>query len=503
MRSSIEEDQPVVVTESGAVRGAWINGAAVFKGIPYAEPPVGPLRFSAPLARAPWEGIRDAVAFGPTPERYEGGVTLIPEHSVAGEDTLSVNVWTPSIDPAAQLPVVVWIHGGGFVSGSPASPWYDGRAFARDGVVLVTLSYRLGFKGFGWIEDAVPNRGVLDWICALEWVRDHIRAFGGDPKKVTIAGQSAGGGAVLTLLNAPGAVGLFRAGYAMSAAVADPSVEAARRRSQHLARLANVPENAAGFGMIAESRILQLQPRITRPEPSHLLHDIHELLRDGLMLGPVADGRIVPSGPATGVADGINAGVPLVIGSTDGELDGLFTPQSILDHAPREVLLRTLGGSASAAKRWLETPLARETEHTIDLLEHYATDAVFHSWIPRSASARAAAGAGPTWSYRFRWHSDSPPQSGHCIDVPFVFDRLDAPGVEPLAGVHPPQQLADAVHGALVRFACDLDPGWPVNACGFGPSRIFNVPESPPDDAYASARALIGLEQPGDCPCEP
>lgn len=494
MQRSKGEDRPVVVIQSGSVRGEWDAGCAVFKGIPYAEPPVGPLRYGAPVPRAPWEGTIEAVAFGPTPERHEGGITRIPEHAIPGDDTLSVNVWTPSIDPAAELPVVVWIHGGGFVSGSPASPWYDGRAFARDGVVLVTLSYRLGFKGFGWIEDAVPNRGVLDWICALEWVQDHIWAFGGDPEKVTIAGQSAGGGAVLTLFGAPGAVGLFRAGYAMSAAVADPSVEAARHRSQHLARLASVSENSAGFSSISESRILELQPRITNPAPSHLLHDIHELLRDGLLLGPVADGRIVPDPTVFAVSSGVNAGVPLVLGSTDGELDGLFAPRDFLDLTPRKALLRALGASSSAATRWLETPLARATENTIELLGHYATDAVFHSWIPRIAAARASCGAGPTWSYRFRWHSDSPPQAGHCIDVPFVFDRLDAPGVEPMAGIHPPQALASAVHGALVNFARDLDPGWPVDVDGHGPSRIFDVPEPAPEDAYESARALIGQD---------
>lgn len=491
----VRASQPVVETASGRVRGVQGNGFSVFKGIPYAEPPVGALRFAAPVARAPWEGTIDAVSFGPTPLRHEGGITRIPEHSVSGDDTLSVNVWTPSLEPSAELPVVVWIHGGGFVSGSPASPWYDGRAFARDGVVLVTISYRLGFKGFGWIEDAVPNRGVLDWICALKWVRNHIRSFGGDPKKVTIAGQSAGGGAVLTLLSAPGAVGLFRAGYAMSAAVADPSVAAARHRSQHLAKLAGVPETAAGFGTIPESRILELQPRITKPVAPHLLRDVHELLRDGLMLGPVADGRIVRESPTTGVGTGINAGVPLVLGSTEGELDGLFHTEGVLDRAPRKVLLRALGATPNGATRWLNTPLALATEHTINLLERYATEAVFHSWIPRTAAARSAAGAGPTWSYLFRWHSDAPPQAGHCIDVPFVFDRLDAPGVERVAGIYPPQPLADEVHGALVNFARDLDPGWPADNAGYGPSRVFDAHSPKLADAYASTRALLEFDE--------
>lgn len=491
-RTDPGREPPVAVTPSGRVRGIWQGGTAVFRGIPYAEPPAGPLRFARPVPREPWEGTLDASAFGPTPQRGDTSMTLVPEHSVPGDDTLSVNVWTPTLDPAARLPVIVWIHGGGFISGSPASPWYDGRAFARDGVVLVTLSYRLGFTGFGWIDDAVPNRGVLDWICALEWVQQHIRAFGGDPAKVTIAGQSAGGGAVLTLFGVPGAAGLFRAGYAMSAAVADPSVEEARRRSQHLARLAEVTDDAAGFGRLTEARVLELQPRIARPAAPHLLHDAHELLRDGLMIGPVADGRIVPGDALSGVAHGPSAQAPLVLGTTEGELVGMFKPGGLIDHAPRKALLRTLGIPLRAIELWLATPLAAGAGSTAELIAHYATEAVFHTWIPRAVAARTAAGAGPTWSYRFAWHADDPPQAGHCIDIPFVFDRLDAPGVARVAGAAPPQELADAVHGALARFARDLDPGWAPDLEGAGPSRIFDLPEREPADAYASARILLG-----------
>lgn len=161
--SDHSDDGPVADTPSGRVLGVWeetpTGTISVFRGIPYAEPPVGPLRFAAPEPRSSWEGTRDGTKFGPTPLRGDAGLTIIPEHSVPGGNTLSVNVWTPSLDRQARLPVLVWIHGGGFVSGSPASPWYDGRSFARDGVVLVTLSYRLGFTGFGWIDEAPANGG--------------------------------------------------------------------------------------------------------------------------------------------------------------------------------------------------------------------------------------------------------------------------------------------------------------------------------------------------------
>ncbi len=512
MRSRDIADAPVVDTPSGRVLGVWQSAGAstssteigrgssgegdaaaiaVFRGIPYAEPPVGPLRFAPPRPRAPWAGTLDATDFGPTPQRGDAGMTLIPEHTVPGGNTLNVNVWTPDPSPSAALPVVVWIHGGGFISGSPASPWYDGRAFARDGVVLVSLSYRLGFTGFGLIDGAVANRGVLDWICALEWVQKHIRAFGGDPDRVTIAGQSAGGGAVLTLMGAPGAAGLFDGAYAMSAAVADPSVDAARDRSRRLAKFADVSADLRGFSRLSEARILELQPRITALEAPHLLHELHGLLRDGLMLGPLADGEVVQDGALAAASTGLNARVPLVLGTTDGELLGLFRPGGLFDHMPRRATLRALGVSAEAADRWLADSKVHATESAVVLLGLYATDAVFHSWVPRIAGARAASGYGPTWTYRFNWHADEPAQAGHCIDVPFVFDRLDAPGVNRVAGDAPPQELADAVHGALVQFARTGDPGWATDAGGAGPSRIFDLPLREQLGAYASAQALI------------
>ena len=211
-RGADESDRPVVQTLAGAVRGVWRGASAAFLGIPFAKPPVGELRFAAPVPRDAWDGIRDASQYGAPPQRKAlQEVTLIPEPSIPGDSTLNVNVFTPAPgDTEAALPVLVYIHGGGFVAGSPASPWYDGAAFNRDGVVTVSVSYRLGFEGFSWIEDAPLNRAMLDWMLALEWVRDNIGSFGGDPSSVTIAGQSAGGASVFALLASPKATHLFR-----------------------------------------------------------------------------------------------------------------------------------------------------------------------------------------------------------------------------------------------------------------------------------------------------
>ena len=210
-------DATVVKTTAGAVRGARDGGIEIFKGIPYAAPPVGPLRFRRPAPAAPWDGVRDALEFGPScpqpPERPEGWA---PEPSLS-EDCLYLNVWTPGTGEGERRPVMVWMHGGGYSIGSGSWPVYDGTALARRGdTVVVTLNHRLGILGYLHLKElAGPefassgNAGMLDLVAALEWVRDNIAAFGGDPGKVTIFGESGGGAKVSTLIAMPAARGLF------------------------------------------------------------------------------------------------------------------------------------------------------------------------------------------------------------------------------------------------------------------------------------------------------
>ncbi len=195
---------PVVETTCGRVKGTAEGGTAVFKGIPYAAAPFGDLRFAAPEPAPKWDDVRDAVDFGPTAPKAAYGAPfdrLFEDPAIPGENPLNLNVWTPGID--ASLPVLVWIHGGAFVRGSSAVPLYDGANFARDGVVFVSINYRLGAEGFAFLADAPANRGLLDQVAALEWVRDNIAAFGGNPEAVTIVGESAGAMSVGSLLAMP------------------------------------------------------------------------------------------------------------------------------------------------------------------------------------------------------------------------------------------------------------------------------------------------------------
>ena len=197
----------VVATTAGQVRGLIDSATHAFRGIPYARPPVGPLRFAAPVAHDGWNDVRDAVEFGPPPPQ--------PGRVTPTDEWLTVNVWTPDPD-ASGLPVMVWIYGGRFTTGAADESECDGARLAAGGVVVVSFNYRLGAEGFMLIDGAVPNRGLLDQVAALRWVHDNIAGFGGDPDNVTVFGQSAGAGSVVSLMVMPAAAGLFHRGIAES-----------------------------------------------------------------------------------------------------------------------------------------------------------------------------------------------------------------------------------------------------------------------------------------------
>lgn len=492
-----------VDTPSGRVRGAWRGSpgspgaSAAFLGIPFAEAPVGPRRFGAPVPIEPWTGVRDALAFGATAQRGDPGVTLIPEPSVPGDSTLNVNVFTPSPAPAAPgsgLPVLVWIHGGGFIGGSPASPWYDGRAFNRDGVVTVTMSYRLGFDGFGWIADAPANRGVLDWLCALEWVRDHVAAFGGDPGRVTIAGQSAGGGAVLTLLGMPRAQGLFHRVWAVSPATPDVPAARAEAVGRRLAALGGVEPTRAGLGTLPESRVLELQEVAPNPDDEGGAGGLRSMIEDGLPWGPVVDGSLVPRPTRESFAAGVGREVPLVLGATDDEFSMAFRDAAAkLRWVPASLALGRMGFAGATRREWLRANDEVRRRGTAAVLGRYVSDRIFRAPLVTAVAARAAGGGeASTWAYRFTWPSPAFEAAVHCLDVPFLFDCLADEHVARLAGSTPPQELADAVHAAAVAFVRGEAPSWPAATGARVTARIFDVPVSTLEDAYASARPLAG-----------
>jgi para-nitrobenzyl esterase len=498
MQPSATGEHVVVETKAGTVRGLRRMHSAAFLGIPFAEPPYGDLRFHAPVPAQSWSGVRDALRYGPTPQRKAlAEVTTIPEPSIPGDDILNLNVFTPrpraANGPEKLLPVLVYIHGGGYVAGSPASPWYNGVAFNRDGVVTVSVSYRLGFDGFGWLPDAPPNRGTLDWILALEWVRDNIGQFGGDPARVTIAGQSAGGGAVMTLFGTPRARGLFTAAASISGVPTDIPLERARQTTVRLAERLGVTPDRSGFVGVSEKELLAAQRVGSEPLEEPTVDDLLAVMRamDGsLPLGPIVDGDLYPSSVEDRMRAGSGRDIPLLVGSTREEFGGVAQANRQLFEAHDvEVLLEQVGLSPEAAQRFAA---ALQDHHPAEVVGQYVTDVMFRRRIVDWLDLRDEAAA-PTWAYDFAWRSAASGLAEHCLDVPFIFDLLEDPDVTRVTGAEPPQALADQVHAAFVGFVRDHHPGWPPYN-DLKSIKVFDAESAVVSEGYESARALRDAE---------
>jgi para-nitrobenzyl esterase len=456
----------VVETRSGRVEGILREGAQTFLGIPYARPPLGARRFAAPEREEPWSGVRRAHAFGPSAPQQPMALPL-PGMDVGpmDEDCLYLNVYTPAAD-TGRRPVLFWIHGGGFVIGSASQPIYDGAPLAKRGdVVVVTINYRLGPLGFLHLCDLCPdldgatgNAGIRDQVAALEWVRDDIAAFGGDPDCVTIFGESAGGMSVSTLLGMPAARGLFSRAIPQSGAAHNVHTrETATQVAEHfLAELGVSPASA--------SRTLR------ETSPDRML-DTHQqtMLKLGSTLGllpfqPLVDGDALPEAPLSAVRAGAAGGVDLLTGTTRDEwkLFGMMDPGvAKLDESG---LLKRLAGqlAESDARAVLDAyrdgrPGATPTELYFAL----ETDRVFR--IPAIRLAEAQLGhRGGTFMYRFDW--ESPSLGGalgacHAVELPFVFGLLDKAGAALFAGSGPEaERLSRNMMDAWIAFARTGDP---------------------------------------------
>ncbi|MET9609779.1 carboxylesterase family protein [Streptomyces sp. NPDC006512] len=462
-------DRPRAGTGHGIVEGRWeTGGIAVFRGVPYAAPPVGARRYAAPVPPARWDGVRDAGAFGPTapkvpyPPKF---AALLPDPQIPGEDCLNLNVWTPDPAPGARLPVMVWIHGGAHTRGSSAVPVYDGSAFARDGVVLVSVNFRLGALGYGLFPDAPANRGLLDQIAALEWVRNNIEAFGGDPARVTLFGESAGAISIGALLGAPRAAGLFARAVLQSGAPEATPREKVRAMVRRMASLLKVPATAAAFESAGLPAVLTAQAAVLRRSSP---------VMGGPAFGLVTDPDTLPADPLEAAAA---SDVPLLLGWTAQEHRLWLAPTGgmrLLDRLgpPAVTLARVRSGKDRAAVRALRT--AHPGASPADLAGQLLTDRLLRDPLRRLAGARRAA---PSHLYEFRWSSGVPGLGAcHALELGFVFDTLGVPESSWLAGPDAPQALADEMHGAWVRFASTGDPGW-APWDGNGPPKGFGGPE--------------------------
>ncbi|MEV5538262.1 carboxylesterase family protein [Saccharopolyspora shandongensis] len=456
---------PIVTTTGGAVRGRADANAHVFLGIPYAAPPTGAARFAAPAPHEPWRHVRDATRPGPTapqPRRDGFGVLDMSPYFgpgwMPGEDYLTVSVWAPP--NARNSPVMVFVHGGGFVAGSTRSPLHDGTAFARDGVVLVTVNYRLGIPGFLDLPGAPANRGLLDVVAALRWVRHNIAEFGGDPGKVTLFGQSAGATITSGVLASPNAKGLFHRAIVQSGnGMGAFSREQAARVTSAAADALGIEPTVADFARVPDERFVEL-PIVGL--------DLRTGTRFDPLLGLSPFSLVLDRQPAEAVAAGAGAEVALIVGTNTEEGNLYLAPQGKMatstDEDVHDIAARVHADPAALVARYrARHPQASPGE----LRSAIMGDALFGAGSRRLAEAHAAQGRGPTYTYEFAWRSsavDGELGATHAVELPYVFDRLDLPALRGPRGLlgpaEPPEALAACMHGAWVRFARTGDPGW-------------------------------------------
>ncbi|MEU1949314.1 carboxylesterase family protein [Streptomyces sp. NPDC020125] len=461
---------PIVATSQGAVRGRREEHATVFRHIPYAAPPGGAARFAPPVPHPPWDGVRDATAAGPTapqPGRDAfGDLDMSPYFGqgwVPGEDYLAVNVWTPDTT-RDDLPVMVFVHGGGFVAGSTRSALYDGTGFARDGVVLVTLNYRLGVPGFLHLPDAPDNRGLLDVIAALRWVEENIAAFGGDRSRVTLFGQSAGATIVGAVVADPRAEGLFQRAIIQSGNGLGAFTPAqADRVTQALARILGTAPTAEALASVPDERLVEAMPQLAGID---LNVDGHF---DPLIgLSPFS--LVLDQQPAEAVATGRGAGVDLLLGTNAEEGNLYLVPLGHLASSTEEDVHAVAARSHPAPQKLVEVyRRERPGASAGELRSAIMADALFGAGTRRLATAHAQHPSSRTHVYEFAWRSralDGRLGATHVMELPFVFDRTDLPrlhGPEAILGpAEPPAGLASRVHATWIRFARTGDPGWPA-----------------------------------------
>lgn len=451
---------PIVAIESGKLKGASEAGIDSYKGIPFAEPPVGELRWKPPMPITPWQGIRDATAMQhdcmqlPAPSEAAPGGTTTPS-----EDCLYLNVWTPTGSRGKHLAVMVWIYGGGFLNGGVSPAVYDGTAFAKRGVVIVTFNYRLGRFGFfahpalttEELDGPRGNYGYMDQIAALKWVQRNIAAFGGDPERVTIFGESAGGSSVLTLMTSQMARGLF----------AQAIVESGGGRDGKFQRYVNGaepggPPSGADIGLaFAKSKnIVGMDAKALRALRALPADDIV----DGLNIisrrtanstastypGPMVDGRLVSAGAQHVYEAGQQAKIPLIIGANDNDL---AYPQG---NTVAE-LLSVFGAQSEKAKQ-LYDPDNKNNVHDIGI--RVASDRA--EVEPARHVARVLTKQGqPVYLYRFSYVATSMqnqwPGATHASEVPYVFDTVKARYGAALAPAD--ETMAKAIIDRWVAFA--------------------------------------------------
>lgn len=463
--SAVAQQAPVASVSGGKVRGGVEEGVTAFKGIPFAAPPVGPLRWRAPQPVLPWAGVRDATVFGHDCMQLPFPSDAAPLGTAPSEDCLTVNVWAPAGAAGKKLPVLFWIYGGGFVNGGASPAVYDGSALARAGVVVVSFNYRIGRFGFfahpaltAAGEGPVGNWGLMDQQAALRWTRDNITAFGGDPDRVTIMGESAGGMSVLSLLGSPAARGLFRGAIIMSGGGRTagqqrdmtrdlPGLPSAETIGLNFAKSVGVEgKDAAALDALralpAERIVSGLNLASLFAPPSG----------SPTWSGPYADGLTLTGGVEAMFDRGEQAPVPVMVGATSADIG--FLPAKT-----KEQIFESFGANAAKAKA-IYDPTGDAA--FFDLMLKVGGDR-FMIEPARYVAGRVAAAGQPAYHYRFSYVAETAREgakgAAHASDIPYFLDTIATKyGPATTAG---DRAMATAISGFVVNFVKTGSPnGW-------------------------------------------
>ena len=481
-----EEDRvpPIVNTKYGRLQGTTEDDLHVFRGVPFATPPVGELRFRAPRPPEPWNGVKEAAEFGPYAiQTYAPGGDLIAFFNMpTDENCLTLNIWTPGLDDAKR-PVMFWIHGGAYAAGAGSAATYDGQQLARRGdVVVVTINYRIGALGFLYNQALIDgddphtgNYGMRDQVAALKWVREQISEFGGDPDNITIFGESAGGMSVAALLASPEAEGLFRRAIPQSGAGhhALPLAIAEEIGRRFCSVLEIAPDDAESLRGIPAEDILAAQNAVLMDPPNSML-----VRRYGMPFSPAVEGSFLETIPIEAVRNGHGKDVDLLCGTTQDEwtlLRILMFGVTEADEALARMSIGVFAGDQDAADQLYDhyhSVRANRCAATdpLAVLDAVMTDFSFRIPADRLLAAHSGQdGDGSTYAYLFNQQSpamDGALRACHGIDLPYVFGTTDA--MREFVGDDPQtDQLAGFVMDAWLNFARTGNPsttalpGWP------------------------------------------